>query len=214
MTLVKICGITNLQDANHAVKCGADALGFNFYPRSKRFITPQEVRDIFWSMNGFHSELSLVGVFVNSSYDDAASIGFAAGLDTIQFHGDETPEFVADFESEYKKIFRVVKAIRVGEEFSLDELERYKVGHILLDAHSATEFGGTGKKINWDMAKQIRRRVPKLFLAGGLSPENVARAVKQVRPYAVDACSLLETAPGRKDHTKVAAFIKAAKEAI
>ena len=209
MTKVKICGITNLEDARHSIACGADALGFNFYDKSPRYISTDMAKRI---IEQLPDTIEIVGVFVNEKTDRIVEIADAAKLDMIQLHGDETPEFT----SEVAVItgLPVIKAFRVSPDFTVNDLADYETDAILLDAFSADQHGGTGKIFNWNVAREVSKSGRKLYLAGGLSAANITDAVTAVRPYAVDACSLLEREPGRKDHDKVAAFVAAVKKTI
>ena len=209
MTKVKICGITNLEDARHSIACGADALGFNFYDKSPRYISTDMAKRI---IEQLPDTIEIVGVFVNEKTDRIVEIADAAKLDMIQLHGDETPEFTSVVA--VKTGLPVIKAFRVSPDFTVNDLVDYGTDAILLDAFSADQHGGTGKIFNWNVARETSEAGRKLYLAGGLSAENITGAVTAVRPYAVDACSLLESEPGRKDHDKVAAFVAAAKETI
>lgn len=205
MTLIKICGITNLADALAAVELGADALGFNFYRRSARFIEPERARAI---IEELPERVLAVGVFVNEEGPDVVEqMASEASVRAVQLHGDESPAYCRSIRN-----FPVIKALRVSDDFSPECVSEYEVDAILLDAFDAEVRGGTGKRFDWDVARRVRALVPKLFLAGGLSPENIAEAISQVEPYAVDACSSLETSPGRKELEKVRAFISRARE--
>ena len=200
MVRVKICGITNLEDAQEAIRLGADALGFNFYKRSSRYIEPAKAKPIIEALPPL---ISLVGIFVDEfSPERIRSIAHAIGLGTIQLHGSESPEYV-------KKIseVRIIKAFRVGENFDLTQLAAFRVGAYLLDAYDATQLGGTGKTFNWGVAVQAKQH-GRVILAGGLSSENVAEAILQVRPYAVDVCSAIESEPGKKDFQKMEALFR------
>lgn len=208
-TMVKICGITNLADTLDAVDCGADALGFNFYRRSKRFVTPETVCEIVAKLP---SKILKIGVFVNESIERIAAIATETQLDAIQLHGEESPEVVNKLSLHLR--LPIIKAFRVSGKRVVDEIAQYRVDGVLLDANSTNDRGGTGKTFDWEIAKLVTDVSPKTYLAGGLSPENVADAISIVKPYAVDACSLLEDEPGKKDREKVARFIAAAKGAI
>jgi phosphoribosylanthranilate isomerase len=204
MVFVKVCGITNLSDARAAVEAGADALGFNFYRRSARFIEPAAARQI---IEQLPQGILSVGVFVNEGGpENVARIADAACLGGVQLHGDETPAYCRALKSRL-----VIRALRVTEEFAPERAAEYEVDSILLDAFDARERGGTGRTLDWELARKVRELVPKLFLAGGLSHENVARAIATVAPYAVDACSLLEDTPGHKNQERMRAFIREAK---
>jgi phosphoribosylanthranilate isomerase len=205
MVFVKVCGITNLEDALAAVSAGADALGFNFYRRSSRFITPAAARRI---IEELPSAVLCVGVFVNENGPEEVSrIAEEAGVGAVQLHGDETPADCLALKDRF-----VIKALRVSDDFVPESALAYPADAILLDAFDGQARGGTGRVFDWRVAQRTREIVPKLFLAGGLTVENVTAAINAVRPFAVDACSGLECAPGRKDHSRVQAFIKAAKK--
>ncbi len=201
MVKVKICGITNLDDARHAVACGADAVGFVFYEGSPRCVAPETAAAIVRELPPF---VTTVGLFVNEAPGRIREIADGCGLDVIQLHGDETPD-ECDFAPR-----RTVKALRVKDAQSLAGHAAYPVSALLLDAWVKDAYGGTGHTFNWELAERIARQRP-VILAGGLTPENVAMAVAAVRPYAVDVSSGVEAAPGRKYPAKVAAFIAAAK---
>jgi phosphoribosylanthranilate isomerase len=203
MVFVKICGITNLEDARAAVDAGADAVGFNFYRRSPRFIAPVDARDI---IEQLPETVLSVGVFVNEGEpEQVARIADLAGLKAVQLHGDESPQYCRALRDRF-----VIKALRVGMGFEPQSVKEYETNAILLDAFARDARGGTGRVIDWSIARQVRELVPQLFLAGGLSVENVAEAITIVEPYAVDACSSLEQEPGRKDADRVRAFVAAA----
>lgn len=202
MVRVKICGITNLEDARAAVEAGADALGFNFYPRSPRYITPQDARRI---IEQLPAHILAVGVFVNEAAPEAvARMAEESNVGAVQLHGDESPAYCRALGNLY-----VIKALRVAEAFAPESVLEYETEAILLDAFDRRERGGTGRTFDWEVARRVRELVPKLYLAGGLSAENVSEAVWKVQPYAVDACSRLESAPGIKDRERVRAFISA-----
>ena len=200
MTLVKICGITNLADGLAAVEAGADALGFNFYRPSPRYISPPDARKIIDQLP--HSVLK-VGVFVNEGLHSALHITAEAGLSAVQLHGDESPEYCHEFAGTY-----VIKAFGAGDNL---HVEAYDVDAIMLDTKDDLLHGGTGRTFDWSIAQRTNHSVPKLFLAGGLSPDNVAEAIATVRPYAVDACSSLEERLGKKNHERMNAFVKAVR---
>jgi phosphoribosylanthranilate isomerase len=201
MVKVKICGITNIEDALHAAGCGADALGFVFYDRSPRCLTPEAARGIIAELPPF---VTAVGLFVNETPERIRQIADFCGLDVFQLHGDEGP---ADCDFAPR---RVVKALRVKKAASLDGHAAYAVSALLLDAWVAGTYGGTGERFNWELAAAVARQRP-VILAGGLRAENVAAAVHTVRPYGVDVSSGVEAAPGKKDPAKVEAFIRNAK---
>lgn len=203
MVKIKICGITELDDALHAVDCGADALGFVFYERSPRAITPDKAQAIIAQLPPF---VTVVGLFVNEDPRIIRDVVDHCRLDVIQYHGDETPETVQMAPR------RVIKALRVKTASSLAGHEEYQVSALLLDTWVANAYGGTGETFNWELAASVARQRP-VILAGGLTQKNVALAIEAVRPYAVDVSSGVEAAPGRKDPQKVAAFIHAVKSA-
>jgi phosphoribosylanthranilate isomerase len=207
MVFIKICGITNLEDALAAVDSGADALGFNFYPLSPRCIAPEDARRI---NEQLPSGVMKVGVFVNEGEpEEVARISDAAGMTAVQLHGDESPEFCYALRDRF-----IIKALRANEDFEPRSVKKYETDAILLDAYDRSARGGTGQVVDWEIAKSVRALVPRLFLAGGLSPENVAGAIRAVEPYAVDACSRLESAPGKKSAERVRAFVAAVRGSV
>lgn len=201
MVKVKICGITNIEDALHAAGCGADALGFVFFEKSPRCLTPEAARGIIAKLPPF---VAAVGLFVNESPERIRQIADFCGLDLLQLHGDEGP---ADCDYAPR---RVVKALRVKDAASLEGHAAYAVSALLLDAWVVGAYGGTGERFNWELAAAVARQRP-VILAGGLTAENVAEAVRTVRPYGVDVSSGIEASPGKKDPAKVEAFIRNAK---
>ncbi len=206
MTKVKICGITNLEDALLSAKFGADALGFNFYEKSPRYITPENAREI---IEQLPSEVLKVGVFVNESLDKIIEIAETAKLDALQLHGEETPEFARELK--LKTNLEIIKAFRVSPEFKPEDVLQYEVDAILLDAYNPQEHGGTGETFDWEIAKTVQEIFPKMYLAGGLSADNVGSAIRAKKPFAIDACSKLEVENGKKDKIKVINFIRRAK---
>ncbi len=207
MVKVKVCGITNLNDALSACHSGADAVGFILYPKSKRFIKAKEVRKITSQLPPF---LTKVGVFVNEDPRDVLEILSYAHLDFAQLHGDETPE-----ECDYVGANRVIKVFRLKSEEEVEKIRPYlgKVRAVLLDTYDSKVYGGTGKPFDWKVALRVKEEFPELplILSGGLTPENVKRAVETVKPYAVDVSSGVEAEPGVKDGEKVRAFVRNAK---
>jgi phosphoribosylanthranilate isomerase len=202
MTLIKICGITNLNDAHAAVAAGADALGFNFYKPSLRYIAPESARDI---INTLPDSLLTVGVFVNEGSPEAVrSIANQAGVKAVQLHGDESPDYCRALDS-------VIKTFAVSGDFDLEQLQAYEVDAIMLDTKDNRLRGGTGRVFDWSIAQQVSQLNPRLYLAGGLSPENIREAVELVQPYAVDACSSLEDKPGIKNHERMRVFVDAVR---
>ena len=201
---VKVCGITNLKDALACARAGVDMLGFNFYPRSPRYITPEEGRCI---VQQLPSEVMSVGIFVNEdSPERVARLADVAGVAAVQLHGDETSSYCQELKDRF-----VIKALRVHEGFRPKQISQYETAAILLDAFSAKAPGGTGERFDWSVARQSRQFASRLFLAGGLTPENVTEAIAIVRPYAVDVCSSVESTPGQKDEGRVRDFIGVVK---
>ena len=203
---VKICGITNWTDARRAVEAGAQFLGFNFYRPSPRYIQPTAARRI---IRRLPDGIAAVGVFVNEPEANMLTLARRVGLDYLQLHGDESPEQVARL----KRKIPVIKAIRVRDSFRRKQLNSFgRASAILLDGFDARRHGGTGKTFNWTLARGSNgsRRI---FLAGGLTPENVAEAIRVARPYAVDVCSGIEARPGRKDPARIVALMWAVKAA-
>jgi phosphoribosylanthranilate isomerase len=205
MTIVKICGITNLEDALAAVDAGAGALGFNFYRASPRFIEPASARLI---IEKLPKNIMTVGVFVNEEKERVRALATQAGVTALQLHGDESPQYCAEFKEWY-----VIKTFSVGGDFNADAAVEYPVKAVMIDARYETLRGGTGLLSDWSIAKRIRELGKPLFLAGGLSPDNVREAINIVKPYAVDACSALEETPGRKNWKSVEAFVRAVQKA-
>jgi phosphoribosylanthranilate isomerase len=198
MTKVKICGITNLEDALLSAKFGADALGFNFYKKSPRYILPEKAREI---IENLHEEILKVGVFVNETLENVAEIAKTANLNAIQLHGEETPEFCRELK--LKTSLEIIKAFRVSPDFSPEDVLKYEVDAILLDAYNPKEHGGTGETFDWEIAKKVRAIFPKMYLAGGLNHENILRAIQETKPFAVDVCSGIESEKGKKDRVNL-----------
>jgi phosphoribosylanthranilate isomerase len=199
---VKICGITNLPDGLAAAEGGADALGFVFWEQSPRCISVEAAAGLIRQLPPF---VIKVGVFVNAREDLVVRAARECGLNLLQFHGEESPEYCAQFG------LMTMKAFRIRDAASLQAAPDYHTDAWLFDAYAPDKPGGTGETFNWDLALQARGWGRPIFLAGGLTPENVAEAVRRARPYAVDVSSGVEAAPGKKDHAKVRAFIQAAK---
>ncbi len=204
MVKVKICGITNIDDALVAVDYGADALGFVFFKGSPRFISPKDAASIIKKLPPF---VQAIGVFVDESPEEIRSVKAASGIDLVQLHGDEPLESCG-------VCGRVIKAIRIKSLESLSPLEQFRkhVSAFLLDAYTPDKLGGTGMIFNWDIAVEAKR-FGKIILAGGLTPNNVAEAVRHVRPYGLDVSSGVELTKGKKDLKKVKLFIERAKGA-
>jgi phosphoribosylanthranilate isomerase len=201
---VKICGITNAADGVAAAAAGADMVGLMFYEKSPRHITMDTAKEIARQLNLF---VVKVGVFVNPPEDLVLRAIGECGVTLLQFHGDEPPEFCTQFG------VMSMKTVRVRDASSLQTLSAYDTDAWLLDAHRADKLGGTGETFNWDLALEAKKSGKPIFLAGGLTPENVGEAVRRVQPFGVDVSSGVESSPGRKDPAKVKAFITAAKTA-
>ena len=198
---VKVCGMTSLKDALVAVEGGADAVGFIFYKKSPRSVTMKTVREIVLELPPF---VDTVGVFVDETAEQINKIADYCNLDIIQLHGDESPTFC-------KKIRRkVIKAFRIKDMQSVKKISNFQVSGFLLDTFSDNLHGGTGKVFDWNLALPAKKFGP-VIMAGGLTPNNVQQAVRQIRPYGVDVCSGVESEPGIKDHKKVRAFLNNAK---
>jgi phosphoribosylanthranilate isomerase len=206
MTKVKICGITNLEDALLSAKFGADALGFNFYEKSPRYITPENAREI---IEQLPQEVLKVGVFVNESMEKIVEIAQIAKLDALQLHGEEMPEFASELKA--KTNLEIIKAFRVSPEFKPEDVLHYETDAILLDAYNPQEHGGTGETFDWEIAKKVQEIFPKMYLAGGLNHENIIRAIYDTKAFAVDVCSGIETGYGVKDRIKLINFISKVK---
>jgi phosphoribosylanthranilate isomerase len=206
MTNVKVCGITNLADAEKALEYGADALGFNFYPPSPRFVMAEKARTIIQELG--HNGLK-VALFVNATEQRVRDVlGAGAredgGYDAVQFHGEESREFCAGWR------VKVIKAFRIKDRKSIDALREFPADYYLLDSWSAG-YGGSGASFPWEWLEGLA--TVKLILSGGLTADNVGAAIRQVHPYGVDVCSGVESSPGVKDHEKLKEFINAAKSA-
>lgn len=196
--ILKICGITNQDDATAAVEAGATAVGFNFYPRSPRYLAPEQAADI---VTG--GTIRRVGVFVNETRERVEEIARMARLDVAQLHGDETP-------AEHPNALTVWKALRVDAGFDMALYRNTPAEALLLDGPAGDLYGGAGRSFDWSLVRDTGR---KIVLAGGLDGSNVAAAIELVRPWGVDACSRIESAPGRKDRRKMTEFLEAAMAA-
>jgi phosphoribosylanthranilate isomerase len=195
---LKVCGITSIEDARAAIDCGAEYLGFNFYAKSPRYIAPASARAI---IERLPSDIIGVGIFVNESRpEDVVEILGVSGAQVAQLHGDESPGYCESVGAE-----RVIKALRIGDDFDARRVLDYPAAAILLDAFDAKLYGGTGKTANWAVAREAAK-LTKVFLAGGLSPDNIVEAIRAVEPFAVDVNSGVESAPGRKDRDKLHAL--------
>ena len=203
MVKVKICGLTNLEDAKAAANLGADYLGFIFYPPSPRYISPEGAFEI---LKELPSSIKKVAVVVNANYELLKKL-LNGGFDLIQLHGDETPDIL-------KKVpaSRVIKVFRVRDSFNRDLLKDWENTYaLLLDTYKKGTYGGTGETFNWNIAKELVEEGFKIFLSGGLTPQNVKRAIEKVKPYAVDVSSGVEASKGKKDLNKLKEFISLAK---
>ena len=200
---VKICGITNWTDARRAIAGGAELLGFNFYERSPRYITPANARRI---VRRLPKNVRAVGVFVNETEQKMLDTARTVGLDQLQLHGDESPAMVARL----ARSLPVIKAVRVRKPFRASQLAPFKrASAFLLDGFDRSARGGTGKTFDWEIARRAKR-YGRIFLAGGLTPENIGDAIRAARPYAVDVCSGVEARPGKKDPVRMRKLLRAA----
>ena len=190
---VKICGITTLEDAQAAVDMGADILGFNFYPKSPRYIEPGKAEKIISNLPGF---VDIAGVFVNANRQDIRSLTDTGMLNWVQFHGDETSDFCNQFNAWN---LNTIKAIRVRSAEDIEQAQGFETSSLLFDAFDPNCYGGTGKTFDWSLLKKYPRRV---FLAGGINPDNISKAI-ETDVYGVDICSGIESEPGKKDHQKM-----------
>ncbi|NUM53366.1 MAG: phosphoribosylanthranilate isomerase [Candidatus Hydrogenedentes bacterium] len=205
-TKVKICGITSLEDALAACEAGADAIGFNFAEEAKkrcRYIEPDEARAIAAQLPPL---VMVTAVCVNEPSNRLRY--FLSFCDRVQLHGEEPAEQCNNFGA------RAIKVFRAGPGFQIESMRDYRVGAYLLDAWAPDARGGTGKTLDWDIAEKAVSLGKPIILAGGLTPDNVAEAVRRVRPYAVDTAGGVESAPGKKDHAKLRSFVENAKRAL
>jgi len=205
MVKVKVCGITNVSDAAASVDAGCDALGFVFYKKSPRYVSPAVAARI---IHELPAGTLAMGVFVNAHEKTVRRIAGLCGLDILQFHGNESVEFCSRF-----KDYKVIKAFRVKNKLDGEKIAGYKTFAYLFDTYVASQAGGTGRRFDWKLIRSLRDLKRPIFLSGGLTAENVCEAVKIARPDWVDASSSLEISAGKKDHAKVKAFIRSAKKA-
>ena len=203
VTRVKICGITNMEDALMAAEMGADALGFVFYRKSPRFITAENAAAIVRQLPPF---VTTIGLFVDESGARVDSVRRQVGLDCLQFHGNESQNYLSQFSC------RVIKAVRVADRSSLRAVGQLQANALLLDSYRPGEPGGTGTTFDWTWLEGLETSA-RIILAGGLTPENVREAIGHCRPYGVDCSSGVEKSPGVKDRRLVGAFIKAVRDA-
>jgi phosphoribosylanthranilate isomerase len=199
MTEIKICGITNREDAVCVAACGADAVGFIFHRKSPRYVRPEIAQKI---IKDLPDSITKVGVFVNLDPMQIKRIIAFCGLDIVQLHGSESPAFCSEFPRA-----RVIKAVALKGEDDLKELEAYPVAAILVDAYDPVRLGGTGEKADWGLAALVKEH-HHLIISGGLSPTNIQEAIACCSPQAVDINSGVEITPGRKDHAKVKEIIE------
>ena len=205
MARVKVCGITNLIDARASVEAGAYALGFNFYPKSPRYLPPLEAAKV---IKQLPEGVVAVGVFVNEPDNTAIkAVAEMAGIHAVQLHGEESPSFCKSLNGLF-----IIKALRVGDDFRPAEAASFETDAILLDAFKAGLYGGTGQAFDWTIAARTKQFARRLYLAGGLNATNVGEAIKTVHPYAIDVCSGVESSPGRKDPAKLCAFMEAIRK--
>lgn len=200
---IKICGITNYDDAVSAIDAGATAIGFNFFSKSKRYITPGAAKEIADKIRG---KISIVGIFVDEDVQVVKSIGATVKLTYCQFHGAEEPEYIAKFPN-------AIKSFRVNDSLKSIYFDDYKVAAFLLDAYDEKEMGGTGKQFNWLLAREANE-FGKIILAGGLTHENVSTAIEIVQPWGVDVSSGVEIETGKKDKIKIQQFVQNARNSF
>ena len=217
MTTIKICGLTNLSDAQVAAKAGADLLGFIFYEPSPRYVSPEIVRGIVAALReSAMMSAKFVGVFVNASLPTVEQIVSTCGLDAVQLHGNEPPEFVAHFQHRGYKALRpqsTDEAHALAAQYTTTRLSpATQFPALLLDAYHPTLYGGTGHVTDWTMTADLASHYP-ILLAGSLTPVNVAAAMQTVQPWGVDVSSGIEARKGKKDHAQVRAFINAVRQA-
>lgn len=204
MSAIKICGIKRIDDALAAAEFGVNAIGFNFYRKSKRYITPEMAKKIIDEIPPF---ICVVGVFVNEEIETVRHIYDYCGIDVIQLHGDESPDYCEKLQK------RIIKAFRLKDESDIEKINLYNVNGVLVDSFKEGEYGGTGIEFNENIIKRIRDR-KKLILAGGLRVDNVEEAILKIKPYGVDVCSGVEVEPGIKDKEKMRLFVERARRAF
>ena len=205
MAKIKICGMTNKIDALAALALGVDMLGFIFYAKSKRYVQPRVAEDI---INELPASIAKVGVFVDEAREKVLEIAQNAQLDTLQFHGGETPEYCSSFRPDY----RVIKAFRLKERKDLAAVNDYDVDYYLLDTFKSDSIGGTGEVFDWKICKDFEFLKP-VILSGGLTPANVGRAIQEIVPYGVDVATGVERSPGKKDAALMKKFVEEARKA-
>jgi len=223
VTWIKICGITNIEDALETIELGADALGFIFYEKSPRCITKETAREIITSIQhpapperdpakggasriqNPESRIQPVGLFVDELEEKVNEITSYCNFDILQFHGDETPDYCKKFPQ------KLIKAFKIKDKESLVNIPKYEVDYYLLDTYSEVVPGGTGRIFNWNLAKKAKEFGKPIILSGGLNPDNIIEALKKVLPFGVDVSSGVESSPGKKDHKKLEKFITKVK---
>jgi phosphoribosylanthranilate isomerase len=209
---IKICGLTNVDDAFAAIEAGADYLGFVFYPHSPRYVAPADCARIMEAIDHLHGEIKTIGVFVDESLCFIREMIDVCGLDLVQLHGDESPRTLGALAGRAYKGIRprsIEEAHRLAAEYASPTTQPV----LLLDTPHEVLYGGTGRTGDWSIARHLAQRYA-VLLAGGLKPENVGEAIRQVQPWGVDVASGVESAPGRKDRKKLIRFARAAREAI
>jgi phosphoribosylanthranilate isomerase len=202
MTRIKICGMTNVSDARSAVEYGVDALGFIFYPKSRRYVSPEKAKEM---IRKLPCDVIRVGVFVNQEIREVKEIARFCNLSLIQLHGNESPHYCSQFSG-----FSLIKAISPRTEAEILRLGDYPVGAVLVDAYEQGRYGGTGKISNWRLAIKVKER-HSLILSGGLNAGNIREAIEAVRPQAVDINSGVEISPGKKDPDKIREIVEIAR---
>lgn len=199
---VKICGITNFEDAQAAVEFGADLLGFNFYEKSPRYIEPQKAEKIIRKLPAF---VDIVGLFINADTDFIRKTASDLLLDWVQLHGDESPGFCASLDN---MAAQIIKAVRIKDGKDIEYAKNFSTDALLLDAYHPALFGGTGERFNWKLLPELTgHQFGRTFLAGGITPDNVTEAISQGF-YGIDICSGIESTPGKKDHKKMEKLFK------
>ena len=209
MTKIKICGITNEEDAKAAVGLEVNFLGFNFYPRSPRFITPGKAKEI---IDALSSDVAKAGVFVNEEISVIEQASNACSLRLVQLHGDETAVFCEELKHKIPDC-KLIKVFRINNEQDVKSIPEFgKIAdYYLLDTYSADKFGGTGRTFSWNLACQVKKMGKPIFLSGGLTPENVEEAIKKIDPFCVDVASGVESYSGKKNLEKMKLFVERAK---
>jgi len=203
---IKICGVTNVNDARACVELGADFIGLNFYRQSPRYIDAKVARQIVKTLG---ADGGAIGVFVNENADSIRETASAVGLRYIQLHGNSSPELVRDLAAE----FRVIRAFHTHGQFRPEQVSLFTNCDVLIDAHHPHLHGGTGRTCDWQAARAALAYARFLFLSGGLDAQNVGSAIETVAPHAVDVCSGVESAPGAKDHQGIKDFVAAVRNA-